>query len=47
MPAYERWCEAGAVHHIAIAPGHWSEHLQHLADLWGFDFTLIGDSGET
>lgn len=40
--AYEAWCEAGAVHHIAIAPGHWAPHLRHLAWLWGFEFIVIG-----
>lgn len=29
--AFELWCEAGAVHHLAIAPGHWLGHLKPLA----------------
>jgi L-arabinose isomerase len=42
VSAYERWCEAGAVHHIAIAPGEWAEHLALLALLSGFELVEIG-----
>lgn len=39
--AYERWCEAGPVHHIAIAPGFFTGHLDHVARLWGFELIVI------
>ena len=44
VSAYERWCEAGAVHHIAIAPGEWVEHLKLVSLLSGFEFIEIGGS---
>jgi L-arabinose isomerase len=40
--AYEKWCEAGAVHHIAISPGLWIGQLRYVARFWGFDFVEIG-----
>jgi L-arabinose isomerase len=42
--AYENWCEAGAVHHIAIAPGEWSGHLEQVARISGIELILIGES---
>ena len=42
--SYEQWCEAGPVHHIAIAPGLWIEHLEYVARLWGFGITTIGEA---
>jgi L-arabinose isomerase len=44
VSAYERWCEAGAVHHIAIAPGEWVDHLKILALMSGFELIEIGGS---
>lgn len=44
VSAYEQWCEAGAVHHIAIAPGQWSAHLKLLARMSGFELIEIGGS---
>ena len=44
VSAYEQWCEAGAVHHIAISPGQWSAHLKLLARMSGFEFVEIGGS---
>ena len=40
--AYEKWCEAGAVHHIAISPGLLIGQLRYVARFWGFDFVEIG-----
>jgi L-arabinose isomerase len=42
--AFERWCEAGAVHHLALAPGHWSGVLREVARMRGFEFIEIGGS---
>jgi L-arabinose isomerase len=44
VSAYERWCEAGAVHHIAIAPGEWMGHVQLFARMAGFELIEIGGS---
>src|SRR5262249_42745417 len=40
--AYEAWCEAGAVHHLALAPGGWIDHLALLARIAGFELRVIG-----
>jgi len=40
--AFERWCEAGAVHHVAIAPGEWMAHLRELSRISGFELHVIG-----
>jgi L-arabinose isomerase len=44
VSAYERWCEAGPVHHLAIAPGEWMGHLKLLALMSGFELIEIGGS---
>ena len=40
---FEAWCEAGAVHHLAIAPGHWSSLLREVAATRGFEWRGIGE----
>lgn len=40
--AFERWCEAGAVHHLAVGPGHWSSDLKHLASMAKWDAIVVG-----
>jgi L-arabinose isomerase len=40
--AFERWCQAGAVHHIAVAPGEWIAHLKELSVMSGFELLVIG-----
>jgi L-arabinose isomerase len=40
--AFEHWCEAGAVHHLALAPGNWLSHLKHVARMSGFELVVIG-----
>jgi L-arabinose isomerase len=40
--AFETWCEAGAVHHIAIASGEWAAHLEELARIADFEWRGIG-----
>jgi L-arabinose isomerase len=45
--AFEQWCEAGAVHHLAVGPGHWSGHLKRLASMAKWNAIAIGDSNET
>jgi L-arabinose isomerase len=44
--AFERWCEAGAVHHIAIAPGQWKAELARIARFSNFESIAIGGSDE-
>lgn len=44
--AFELWCEAGAVHHIAIAPGHWARELRWIAEFSGFEFMNPGGRNE-
>lgn len=39
--AFARWCEAGAVHHTALAPGHVAEILAAAAEFLGFDFVAV------
>ncbi len=43
--AFEAWCEAGAVHHLALAPGHWSRVLREAAAIRGFEWQRIGGIG--
>jgi L-arabinose isomerase len=44
--AFERWCEAGAVHHLAIAPGRWQGELKRVARISGFEAVAIGGGSE-
>ncbi|MBV9227362.1 MAG: hypothetical protein JOY85_25280 [Acidobacteriaceae bacterium] len=44
VTAYEGWCEAGAVHHLALAPGHWVGHLEQFALQSGFELVVVGGS---
>ncbi len=38
---YDRWCLAGAGHHLAIAYGHVGEDLRTLAEMMRVDFELV------
>lgn len=40
--AFEQWCDAGAVHHLALAPGDWAEELCLAARILKFEFKRIG-----
>ena len=35
--AFEAWCEAGANHHLALAPGHHAEALRAFAEITGIE----------
>lgn len=43
--AFEQWCDAGAAHHLALAPGNHVEELRLFAALMDFDFRQVGDNG--
>ena len=45
--AFERWCDAGAVHHLALAPGTWTSELNLLARMLKFEFIQVGSHRET
>jgi len=45
--AFERWCDAGAVHHLALAPGTWTAELNLLARMLKFEFIQVGSHRET
>jgi L-arabinose isomerase len=40
--AFELWCDAGAVHHLALAPGDWIAELGLIAEMLHFEFVQIG-----
>jgi L-arabinose isomerase len=40
--AFEQWCDAGAVHHLALGPGDWGAELCALARFMGFEFMQVG-----
>jgi L-arabinose isomerase len=40
--AFELWCDAGAVHHLALAPGDWIAELRLIAEMLHFEFVQIG-----
>ena len=42
--AFRRWCEAGAVHHVAIATGHWMRELRMIAAMKSFDLVSVGEA---
>lgn len=37
QPGFDWWCEAGANHHLALAPGHHGETVVELADILGVE----------
>jgi len=39
--AYERWLEAGPVHHAATTTGHWSAELEMVARILDLEFVSI------
>lgn len=39
---FERWCEAGAVHHAAIGRGCWSGELIRIAAMAGWEAIVVG-----
>jgi len=45
--AFQSWCKAGAVHHVAVAPGEWAGALQMIADMSGFEFVNVRGTKET
>lgn len=38
---FERWCEAGAVHHAALSLGDWTEEILWVASLLGFEVERV------
>lgn len=38
---FERWCEAGAVHHAALCLGHWAEEIQGVGKTLGIEVVSI------
>ncbi len=36
-----QWCEAGAAHHMAAAPGSWTEELLELARMLGIEAVVV------
>jgi L-arabinose isomerase len=39
--AFDSWCEAGANHHAAFAPGHHTEALAAFADIFGIECLTV------
>lgn len=40
--AFELWCDSGAIHHLALAPGAWIPELRLLAQILKFEFIHVG-----
>jgi L-arabinose isomerase len=38
---FERWCEAGAVHHASLCLGHWSQELNRVGKTMGIEVLSI------
>jgi L-arabinose isomerase len=40
--AFEQWCDAGAVHHLALAQGDWTGELKLIAEMMKFEYFQVG-----
>jgi L-arabinose isomerase len=36
-----KWCEAGAPHHMAAAPGHWADQLVAIAQMLEIEAAVV------